>query len=81
MMLVGVECKLKNHHPELRNVRFLFSSALMFVLDKFIPSLQNYKAVYYRWTTHVPRGLSAKDTHMALFCDDKAKYLGLVDTS
>ena len=29
-----------------------------------------YNKTHIRWTTHVPEGLSAKDTHMAKFCDD-----------
>ena len=45
-----------------------------------IPHLvQNHRSVYYRWTTHVPQGLSAKDTHMARFCDDHARHLGRLD--
>lgn len=44
-------------------------------------SLQNYKTVYYHWTTHKPRGLSANDTYMARVCDEKAKHLGALDPS
>ena len=38
-----------------------------------------YKTVQYYWTTHKPLGLSAKDTQMARFCDEKAVHLGHVD--
>ncbi|KAL8817826.1 MAG: hypothetical protein Q9223_003418 [Gallowayella weberi] len=30
------------------------------------------------WTTHHPRGLSAKDTFMAKYCDEVAKTIGTV---
>jgi len=29
-----------------------------------------------KWTTHSPRGMSLKDTHMARFCDEVAERLG-----
>ncbi|KAF2865073.1 transcriptional coactivator/pterin dehydratase [Massariosphaeria phaeospora] len=31
-----------------------------------------------RWTTHIPHGLSAKDTFMARYCDEQAKVIGTV---
>ncbi|KAF2476781.1 transcriptional coactivator/pterin dehydratase [Lindgomyces ingoldianus] len=33
------------------------------------------------WTTHKPRGLSAKDTFMARYCDDQAQLIGTVGQS
>ncbi|KAF2001608.1 transcriptional coactivator/pterin dehydratase [Amniculicola lignicola CBS 123094] len=33
------------------------------------------------WTTHYPRGLTAKDTFMAKYCDEQAKLIGTVDKS
>ena len=45
-------------------------------MSVFMPLAQNHKSVFYRWMTHNPRGLSAKDVHMARFCDEKADYLG-----
>ncbi len=33
------------------------------------PACQVYNTVFVRWTTHHPRGLSAKDIDMAAACD------------
>ncbi|KAK3371648.1 transcriptional coactivator/pterin dehydratase [Lasiosphaeria ovina] len=35
-----------------------------------------HKMVYLHWTTHRPRGLSAKDIQMARWCHDQAASLG-----
>jgi len=35
-------------------------------------------SVEVHWTTHHPRGLSAKDTFMARYCDDRAQEIGTV---
>ncbi|MCJ1344649.1 hypothetical protein MMC31_002852 [Peltigera leucophlebia] len=40
-----------------------------------------YSSVHVHWTTHYPRGLSAKDTFMARYCDSQAKDVGAVDES
>ncbi len=79
IVLVGIECKIRNHHPELWNVSWCTYLALICDMIMFKPSLQTYRSVYYHWTTHNPRGLSAKDTHMARFCDEKARYFGYMD--
>ncbi|KIW08009.1 uncharacterized protein PV09_00955 [Verruconis gallopava] len=38
-----------------------------------------YNTVFIRWTTHQPKGLSEKDVAMAMFCDEHAKELGVLD--
>lgn len=38
-----------------------------------------YNEVFIRWTTHEPKGLSEQDTKMALFCDEHARELGVVE--
>lgn len=48
---------------------------------KILPCPQSHKSVYYHWTTHRPRGLSANDTYMARLCDEKAKQFGEIDAS
>ncbi|KAK5125833.1 hypothetical protein LTR85_012109 [Meristemomyces frigidus] len=35
-----------------------------------------YSRTEIRWTTHSPKGMSAKDTHMARFCDEAAQRHG-----
>ncbi|KAK0251329.1 hypothetical protein LTR29_017471 [Friedmanniomyces endolithicus] len=35
-----------------------------------------FTRTHIKWTTHSPKGLSAKDTHMAQFCDDVATRRG-----
>ncbi|KAK1818195.1 hypothetical protein LTR12_007347 [Friedmanniomyces endolithicus] len=35
-----------------------------------------FTRTHIKWTTHSPKGLSAKDTHMARFCDDVATRRG-----
>ncbi|KAL2000598.1 hypothetical protein VTN02DRAFT_2864 [Thermoascus thermophilus] len=37
-----------------------------------------FGSVHIHWTTHHPRGLSAKDTFMARYCDEQAKIIGAV---
>jgi len=32
-----------------------------------------------QWTTHIPRGISNKDTSMAKYCDEEAKSIGTVE--
>ena len=78
ILLIGVETKLQNHHPELKNVSKAHFSRPSWqnAADLLTPSRKSYKSVFYHWTTHVPRGLSSKDLHMARLCDDKAKLLG-----
>lgn len=45
---------------------------------KLILLLQKFGSVHMHWTTHHPRGLSAKDTFMARYCDEQAKVIGAV---
>ncbi|KAK2796491.1 hypothetical protein FQN50_009536 [Emmonsiellopsis sp. PD_5] len=40
-----------------------------------------FRSVHIHWTTHVPPGLSAKDTLMANYCDEQARLVGAVDES
>lgn len=49
-------------------------------LDKS-SSLQEMGSLTVYWSTHSPRGLSAKDTIMAKYCDEEAKTIGTVDQS
>lgn len=35
-----------------------------------------FNKTHIRWTTHNPEGLSAKDTHMARFCDEAGERFG-----
>ncbi|KAL2056471.1 hypothetical protein ABVK25_003495 [Lepraria finkii] len=41
----------------------------------------NTGSLTVHWTTHYPRGLSAKDTFMAKYCDEQARIIGTVDQS
>lgn len=43
--------------------------------------LQEMGSLTVYWTTHDPRGLSAKDTFMARYCDEQAGIIGTVDRS
>ena len=80
ILLMGVESKIRNHHPELRNVRQISSFPVCCGKDNgLICSCKSYKSVWYHWTTHTPGGLSEKDLHMARVCDEKAKLLGHQD--
>ncbi|CAD6593355.1 MAG: hypothetical protein ASARMPREDX12_007103 [Alectoria sarmentosa] len=74
ILLIGVETKLHNHHPELRNVRPF--SVRFAQSTRLTASSQSYKSVFYHWTTHKPRGLSSKDIRMARLCEEKANLLG-----
>ena len=40
---------------------------------------QDKVSLRVHWTTHSPRGLTAKDILMARFCDDQAAVIGTVD--
>ena len=80
ILLMGVESKVRNHHPELRNVRPLFHFQFFWQRSSgLIDSCKSYKSVWYHWTTHTPRGLFDKDLYMARLCDEKAKLLGHQD--
>jgi len=38
-----------------------------------------YNTAFVRWTTHDPKGLSAKDVHLAAACDSLAADFGEVE--
>ncbi len=40
-----------------------------------------FTRTHIKWTTHNPKGLSAKDTYMARFCDDVAARRGEVSST
>lgn len=44
----------------------------------FFSNWKKTGSVSVNWTTHIPRGLSAKDTFMAKYCDEQAKLIGAV---
>ncbi len=46
-----------------------------------IALFQKAGSVNVHWTTHNPRGLSAKDTFMARYCDEQARLIGAVEES
>ncbi|KAI0596462.1 transcriptional coactivator/pterin dehydratase [Biscogniauxia sp. FL1348] len=86
MTAVSLQCKLKNHHPEWSNKPLPTPRPLSFPLYLTpSPSLttprtsaQVYNTTYIRWTTHSPKGLSAKDVELAALCDALARDFGEV---
>jgi 4a-hydroxytetrahydrobiopterin dehydratase len=86
MTAVALQCKLKNHHPEWSNVRFFSHSLALPYLAHTSHFCHNtekninqvFNTTFIRWTTHHPKGLSAKDIELAAICDSLAKDFGEV---
>jgi 4a-hydroxytetrahydrobiopterin dehydratase len=58
--------------------RFMSTVAEECKAKRHHPSWHNlYNQVTVEWTTHNPKGLSAKDVDMAEFCDRTADEIGL----
>jgi len=85
MTAVSLQCKLKSHHPEWSNVSPLPLSPpipspqpqpQMPLNNNLTLSGQVYNTTFIRWTTHHPKGLSAKDIEMAALCDNLAQEFG-----
>jgi len=84
MTTVSLQCKIKNHHPEWSNVSVHGISTRMLSRagGLYIPPVdlaQVYNTTFVRWTTHDPKGLSAKDVDMAEVCDSVAKDFGEIE--
>ncbi|KAM0325449.1 hypothetical protein ACHAQA_007435 [Verticillium albo-atrum] len=58
---------------------FMTAVSLQCKLKNHHPEWSNvYNTTFIRWTTHEPKGLSAKDVTLAGICDDLAKDFGEV---
>ncbi|KAI4865802.1 transcriptional coactivator/pterin dehydratase [Hypoxylon rubiginosum] len=56
---------------------FMTAVSLQCKLKNHHPEWSNvYNTTYIRWTTHNPKGLSAKDVELAAICDNLAKGFG-----
>ncbi|KAI1461951.1 transcriptional coactivator/pterin dehydratase [Annulohypoxylon moriforme] len=56
---------------------FMTAVSLQCKLKNHHPEWSNvYNTTYIRWTTHNPKGLSAKDVELAAICDGLAKDFG-----
>ncbi|PNY29266.1 Pterin-4-alpha-carbinolamine dehydratase [Tolypocladium capitatum] len=56
---------------------FMTAVALQCKVENHHPEWSNaYNTAFIRWTTHDPRGLSAKDVGLAAACDAMAKAFG-----
>ncbi|KAL2023078.1 hypothetical protein VTK56DRAFT_3988 [Thermocarpiscus australiensis] len=59
---------------------FMTAVSLQCKLKNHHPEWSNvYNTTFIRWTTHLPRGLSAKDVELAGICDSLAKDFGEVE--
>ncbi|KAJ0117962.1 pterin 4 alpha carbinolamine dehydratase [Diaporthe amygdali] len=58
---------------------FMTAVSLQCKIKNHHPEWSNvYNTTFIRWTTHSPRGLSAKDTELAAICDEYAQSFGEV---
>ncbi|KXJ95382.1 pterin 4 alpha carbinolamine dehydratase-domain-containing protein [Microdochium bolleyi] len=61
---------------------FMTAVSLQCKIKNHHPEWSNvYNTTYIRWTTHEPRGLSAKDIELAAICDQLAKDFGELQTA
>ncbi|KAH7328117.1 pterin-4-alpha-carbinolamine dehydratase family protein [Stachybotrys elegans] len=59
---------------------FMTAVSLQCKMKNHHPEWSNvYNTTFIRWTTHSPKGLSAKDVTLASLCDSIAKELGELD--
>lgn len=81
LQIIGVRSKSKNHHATMTIVSFSQMSFAAWLRTMLTLPFQKTGSVYVHWTTHNPRGLSAKDTFMAQYCDEQARLVGAVEES